>query len=305
VRPPRRRGHHLHRHPQLGRPAIFFYDAHAGGVGITASLFDRVESLLETTLELIADCACESGCPSCVHSPRCSNGNRPIDKAGAVQALALLLGREPLPALPAPPELADPPAPERATTASPASLARAPRLVYFDLETQHSAEDVGGWQNAHRMRVASRRSTTARSAGTTRSTNRRSRSSSARLAAPTSWWGSTCALRLRGAARLPGRRSRSAAHVRRARRSAPTGSASGCRSATSPRRRSASPRAATGSSRSRGGAPATSARVADYCRRDVEILRALFEHALAFGHLRFRTRDGRSCGCPRAGTSRS
>ena len=88
------------RHPQLGRPAIFFYDAHAGGVGITASLFDRIESLLEATCELIADCACESGCPGCVHSPRCSNGNRPIDKQGALQALSLLLGREPLPALP-------------------------------------------------------------------------------------------------------------------------------------------------------------------------------------------------------------
>jgi DEAD/DEAH box helicase domain-containing protein len=31
---------------------------------------------------------------------------------------------------------------------------RAPRLLFFDLETQKTAEDVGGWQNTHLMRVS-------------------------------------------------------------------------------------------------------------------------------------------------------
>ena len=80
------------RHPQLGRPAIFLYDGHPGGAGLAPGLFDRVESLLEATRELVADCECEEGCPSCVHSPKCGSGNRPIDKTAARQVLELLQG---------------------------------------------------------------------------------------------------------------------------------------------------------------------------------------------------------------------
>jgi DEAD/DEAH box helicase domain-containing protein len=75
------------RHPQLGRPAVFFYDGHPGGVGIAASLFDRVEALLEATCELVEGCDCEEGCPACVHSPKCGSGNRPIDRAAAIRVL--------------------------------------------------------------------------------------------------------------------------------------------------------------------------------------------------------------------------
>lgn len=49
------------RHPQTKRAAIFFYDAVPGGVGLAASLFDRVEVLLDATCDLIADCSCEEG----------------------------------------------------------------------------------------------------------------------------------------------------------------------------------------------------------------------------------------------------
>jgi DEAD/DEAH box helicase domain-containing protein len=140
-------------HPQVGRAAIFLYDGHAGGLGLATSLFDRVETLLEATHERIRDCPCETGCPACVHSPKCGSGNRPIDKPAAERALRLLLAHEPLPAAeglaaPAPPApAADAPA---AAPAAPAP----PRLLFFDLETQRSAEEVGGWHNAHLMRVA-------------------------------------------------------------------------------------------------------------------------------------------------------
>lgn len=139
-------------HPQTRHPAIFLYDAHPGGVGLVTSLFDRFEALLEATLELVADCPCEDGCPGCVHSPKCGSGNRPIDKAAALHGLRLLLGHEAVPRL-AP---VDPPQPPPRPVAVPTRRAGlpAPRIVFFDLETQRSAEQVGGWHNTHLMRVA-------------------------------------------------------------------------------------------------------------------------------------------------------
>jgi DEAD/DEAH box helicase domain-containing protein len=141
------------RHPQIGHAAVFFYDGQPGGVGLAASMFDRIEVLLDATCDLISDCPCDDGCPACVHSPKCGSGNRPIDKAAAVMTLRLLLARDPLPArrkagdpLADSPTIEDPaPQPEAAT---------AHRVIFFDLETQRSAAEVGGWHNAHLMRVA-------------------------------------------------------------------------------------------------------------------------------------------------------
>jgi DEAD/DEAH box helicase domain-containing protein len=122
-----------------------------GGVGIAASLFDRVEALLEATCELVEGCDCEEGCPACVHSPKCGSGNRPIDRAAAIRVLHLLLAREALPQRAVAPE-PDGDAAEPAPEAPPAPEGH--RVVYLDIETQRSAADVGGWHNAHLMRVA-------------------------------------------------------------------------------------------------------------------------------------------------------
>jgi DEAD/DEAH box helicase domain-containing protein len=70
-------------HPELGQAAIFIYDGMPGGVGLSREAFDRAEELFTRTLAVIRDCPCESGCPSCVHSPKCGSGNRPIDKDAA------------------------------------------------------------------------------------------------------------------------------------------------------------------------------------------------------------------------------
>ena len=138
------------RHPQLGKPAVFLYDAHPGGAGLAPSLFDRVEALLEATLELVAGCDCEEGCPACVHSPKCGSGNRPIDKQAARATLELLLARAPLPLGEEP--AAPPPAPALAPAPPPPE--EAPDVLFFDLETQRAALEVGGWHNAHLMRVS-------------------------------------------------------------------------------------------------------------------------------------------------------
>jgi DEAD/DEAH box helicase domain-containing protein len=46
---------------------------------------------LGATAAAIEACECPSGCPSCVQSPKCGNGNDPLDKAGALLVLRLVL----------------------------------------------------------------------------------------------------------------------------------------------------------------------------------------------------------------------
>ncbi len=70
-------------HPQTGGPTIFIYDGHPGGIGITRLAYQRFEELCHDAHRLIAECPCESGCPSCIQSPKCGNLNEPLSKAGA------------------------------------------------------------------------------------------------------------------------------------------------------------------------------------------------------------------------------
>ena len=78
-------------HFQTGRPTVFVYDGHSGGVGITQRGFDVFESWVEDTAKLLAGCPCQHGCPSCVQSPKCGNLNEPLDKAGALELLENML----------------------------------------------------------------------------------------------------------------------------------------------------------------------------------------------------------------------
>ena len=74
-------------HPQTGRPTVFIYDGHAGGVGLTERGFGQFEGWVRDTVELLAGCPCSDGCPSCVQSPKCGNLNDMLDKAGALTFL--------------------------------------------------------------------------------------------------------------------------------------------------------------------------------------------------------------------------
>ncbi|WP_083275999.1 DEAD/DEAH box helicase [Pseudonocardia sp. HH130630-07] len=78
-------------HPDTGLPTVFVHDGHPGGAGLAERGHEVLLRWLSATRSAVHDCECPSGCPSCVQSPKCGNGNNPLDKAGAVQVLDLVL----------------------------------------------------------------------------------------------------------------------------------------------------------------------------------------------------------------------
>lgn len=74
-------------HPDTGLPTVLVYDGYPGGAGFAGRAHETVERWWGATLEVVAGCACERGCPRCVQSPKCGNGNEPLDKDAAVRLL--------------------------------------------------------------------------------------------------------------------------------------------------------------------------------------------------------------------------
>jgi DEAD/DEAH box helicase domain-containing protein len=160
-------------HPQVPQPVIFIYDGYPGGVGLTEKAYETMEELLTTTFEMIRDCECEEGCPSCVQSPKCGSGNHPLDKKGAILLWAHVLGRTDIQAakrskfIDDSPGLFDPPMEKTAVPEKPSPTpASSPALstppppaktgpVVFDIETQFLAGEIpGGWNNLPGMKLS-------------------------------------------------------------------------------------------------------------------------------------------------------
>ena len=199
-------------HGQLGRAAIFVYDGIPGGGGLCREGFEKARALLLHTHSVVHGCDCETGCPACVHSPKCGSGNRPIDKRAAAALLDLLIredrsavadtgsqdvvpgggGQEPAAVEVGPMDAAgagiDPPRPsgdggadkKKKGAGGQAVSRRQRRLrrlkrddqppvgsapgvlpslsnihhVVFDIETQRSAQEVGGWHRADLMGIS-------------------------------------------------------------------------------------------------------------------------------------------------------
>jgi DEAD/DEAH box helicase domain-containing protein len=143
-------------HPQVGKAAVFIYDGYPGGVGLSEQSYLKIEALLEKTLSLIENCDCEKGCPSCIHSPKCGNGNVPLDKESAAMILKMLLDKPEAKEwieLGASGEMPD----EEIVVPKkdePEPKSDGPRIMVMDIETKRSAQEVGGWNKAHLMRVA-------------------------------------------------------------------------------------------------------------------------------------------------------
>jgi DEAD/DEAH box helicase domain-containing protein len=146
-------------HEQTEHASIFIYDGYAGGAGLAAQAYELIETLIEQTTRCVVSCPCETGCPSCVHSPRCGSGNRPIDKQAALTLLqdirqgcfqhgdALSRTR---------PDVQGLPLPQRPAPACFAGGRDALPEHYcvFDLETKRSAQEVGGWHNVEQMGIS-------------------------------------------------------------------------------------------------------------------------------------------------------
>ncbi len=79
-------------HEQTLLPTVFVYDAYRGGAGHSQCGFQRLQRWLSMTYEVLATCPCDSGCPSCIQSPKCGNGNEPLSKDGAAAVLNYLSG---------------------------------------------------------------------------------------------------------------------------------------------------------------------------------------------------------------------
>lgn len=75
-----------------GEPSVFVYDGYPGGAGFAERGFRSAATWLDATAATIESCECPQGCPSCVQSPKCGNGNDPLDKDGAIRVLRLVLG---------------------------------------------------------------------------------------------------------------------------------------------------------------------------------------------------------------------
>ena len=148
-------------HEQTESASIFVYDGYSGGVGLAKEAFRKMDSLLTQTEQTITSCACTNGCPSCVHSPKCGSGNRPIDKKACLFLLTEILkeksaanfdSRSLQQAKPLQRNIENfivhQALQQKGLDALPA------KFGVFDLETIRSAEEVGGWGNIHKMGVS-------------------------------------------------------------------------------------------------------------------------------------------------------
>jgi len=158
-------------HEQLGHAAIFVYDSTPGGAGLTKQAFKKLDELLLNTLNIIKSCDCETGCPKCVHSPKCGSGNRPIDKKSAQFLLENIQkfqsnvkidldhARQKI--------IHDPQkekkineetniniSTEKIPTSPPAKNLKEIFYGVLDIETQRSAKEVGGWHFADKMGIS-------------------------------------------------------------------------------------------------------------------------------------------------------
>jgi DEAD/DEAH box helicase domain-containing protein len=79
-------------HPDTGTCTIVVHDGLPGGAGFAERGFAAAQNWWFATLRTVEACGCAGGCPGCVQSPKCGNGNEPLDKEAAVALLRTVAG---------------------------------------------------------------------------------------------------------------------------------------------------------------------------------------------------------------------
>ncbi len=135
-------------HEQTGLATTFIHDAYPGGIGLSERAFGVLTDLIKSTHGLVDGCPCREGCPSCIHSPKCGSGNRPLDKKAALAILDhLACGEETIIKIGEKKVMTREQKPE-------ADNLRPQNIVFLDIETQKLAQEVGGWNFKEKMKVS-------------------------------------------------------------------------------------------------------------------------------------------------------
>ncbi|MDK9698685.1 MAG: DEAD/DEAH box helicase [bacterium] len=146
-------------HEQTRCPTIFLYDGFTGGAGLVETGYRQWEEWLRRSHQLVNECPCQEidGCPSCIQSPKCGSGNRPLDKKGCIALLEFMRNGKHEQSVQSSTIVA------RHSKAKPEIVKTQQLLprkleetgtVYFDIETLRSADDVGGWGKINLMGIA-------------------------------------------------------------------------------------------------------------------------------------------------------
>ncbi len=140
-------------HAQMALPTIFVYDALPGGAGLCEAAYKDAYTLFANAHKAMAQCTCHDGCPSCVHSPKCGSGNRPISKMGAIRLMELIMkttfndNQYLLPF----------DTTQKTIDTAIESTQKSDIVKHYmvlDVETRRSAAEVGGWHKAAHMGVS-------------------------------------------------------------------------------------------------------------------------------------------------------
>ncbi|NOX96850.1 MAG: DUF1998 domain-containing protein [Nitrospirae bacterium] len=135
-------------HEQTGLATTFIHDAYPGGVGLSERAFEVLTDLIEATHKLVDGCLCREGCPSCIHSPKCGSGNRPLNKKTTLAILDhLASGKETIIRVKEKKTML------REQKTEPAKF-DSQKIIFLDIETQKLAQEVGGWNFKERMKVS-------------------------------------------------------------------------------------------------------------------------------------------------------
>ncbi len=77
-------------HPETECPTWFIHDTVQGGVGFSKKIYEKIDTVLEKTLNRVSSCTCtwKAGCPRCIMDSQCGNNNEYLNKKSTIEILS-------------------------------------------------------------------------------------------------------------------------------------------------------------------------------------------------------------------------